>query len=141
MSRHFEFNPSHYLAALLLLVHGACLVVLPLLALPRWSVAALMAIVAGSLAYHLWRDAWLRAPDSCIALLLERNDAVLTLRDGNQLRGRVEQGLVTPMLTVLNVLPDGARATRSLVILPDSLSAEAFRQLRVLLRWGRQAGR
>jgi len=44
--------------------------------------------------------------------------------------------LVTPFITVLNVLPQGARLARSVVILPDSLDAESFRQLRVWLKWG-----
>jgi toxin CptA len=48
----------------------------------------------------------------------------------------LRDSLVTPYLTVLNVLPQGARFSRSVVILPDSLDAESFRQLRVWLKWG-----
>ncbi len=72
-----------------------------------------------------------------MALLLEEEQAVLTLRGGDQLAGQVlRTTLVTPFLTVLNVRPQGARLARSVVILPDSLNAESFRQLRVRLKWG-----
>ncbi|MBI3902775.1 MAG: hypothetical protein HY306_07520 [Nitrosomonadales bacterium] len=37
---------------------------------------------------------------------------------------------------MLNVLPQGARFARSMIILPDSLDVESFRQLRVWLKWG-----
>jgi toxin CptA len=48
---------------------------------------------------------------------------------------------VAPYLTVLELKPLGAGGlwqrfrTRSVVILPDGIDAEEFRQLRVLLRW------
>ena len=42
---------------------------------------------------------------------------------------------VTPYLTVMNLRQSDGRATRRIVILPDSISAEDFRKLRVWLRW------
>ena len=138
MSRHFECKPSRYLAVMLGAAHAACLAVLPLLALPLWAGSLLAVLLSFSLFYHLWRDAWLRAPDSCSALVLKENDAVLVLRDGRLQHGRVVHGMVTPLLTVLSFLPRGSRVARGLVVLPDGMSPEAYRQLRVWLRWGVQ---
>jgi toxin CptA len=42
---------------------------------------------------------------------------------------------VSPYLAVLNLKPGNSRLARHIVLLPDSLEKEEFRQLRVLLRW------
>lgn len=117
------------------------LAVLPLLALPAWAAVALAFVIAFSLVYHWLRDAWLRLPDSCVGASFG-DETVLTLRSGRQLQGRLAgDALVTPYLTVLTVALDESRGTRSLVVLPDSLDAEAFRQLRLWLKWGDQSAR
>ncbi len=137
MQRQFKLRPSRYLAAVLVVVHGSALAVLFPLTLPVWAKAALAIVILFSLAYHLRRDALLSSRIAVMALLLEEEQAVLTLRGGDQLAGQVLRNtLVTPFLTVLNVRPQGARLARSVVILPDSMDAETFRQLRVRLKWG-----
>jgi toxin CptA len=137
MQRQFKLQPSHYLAAMLIAAHGATLAALFPLAFPIWAKTALAFFVLLSLGYHLWREAWLFAPSASVALLLEGDQVVLSTRGGEQLTGQIlRDSLVTPYLTVLNVLPQGARFSRSVVILPDSLDAESFRQLRVWLKWG-----
>ena len=137
MQRQFKLLPSHYLAAMLIAVHGITFAALFPLALPIWAKAALAPLMLFSLAYHLRRDAWLSAPSASVELVLEGDRIVLTTRGGEQLAGQMlSDSLVTPFLTVLNVLPQGARLARSVVILPDSLDAESFRQLRVCLKWG-----
>lgn len=140
MLQHFEFNPSRYLTILLLATHSAVFAVLPPLALPLWAKATLAIPLLYSMLYYLRRDAWLRLPASCIGLVLEGDGVILRRRDGANMPGAISRdSLVTPCLTVLNVLPQGARFARSVVILPDSMDAEAFRQLRVRLKWGDQA--
>lgn len=137
MQRQFKLQPSRYLAAFLVAAHGAALAMLVPLALPVWAKTALSIVILFSLAYHLRRDALLSSKIAVMALMLEEEQAVLTLRGGDQLAGQVlRDSLVTPYITVLNVLPQGARLARSVVILPDSLDAESFRQLRVWLKWG-----
>ena len=137
MQRQFKLQPSRYLAAVLVVVHGSALAVLFPLTLPVWARTALAIVILFSLAYHLRRDALLSSRIAVMALLLEEEQAVLTLRGGDQLAGQVlRTTLVTPFLTVLNVRPQGARLARSVVILPDSMDAETFRQLRVRLKWG-----
>lgn len=47
---------------------------------------------------------------------------------------------VAPWLAILRWRPDGARRDRTLLVAPDMLDAEAFRRLRVILRWRRDSG-
>ena len=50
--------------------------------------------------------------------------------------GTVRSGsFVAPWLTIIRWRPADARFDRTLAILPDMLEAEAFRRMRVLLRW------
>jgi len=140
LQQHFEFHPSRYLTIMLVAAHGAVLALLPLAPPPLWSKLALAVLLLSSLLYYLRRDAWLQLPASCIGLVLEGNGAILLRRDGVRLPCEIlHDSLVMPYLTVLNVLPQGARFARSVVVLPDSLEAESFRQLRVWLKWGTQA--
>lgn len=142
MNRQLELTPSRYLAAMLLMAHGLFLAALPQLALPIWSKLALAGLVLCSMFYYLRRDAWLRAPDSCVGMRLQGDEVELLLRDGRRVPGRLlHDTLVTPWLTVLNLKLAGQHAVRSTVILPDSLAADAFRELRVWLKWGAQAVR
>jgi toxin CptA len=137
MQQNFKLNPSHYLAVMLIAAHGATLAALFPLAFPIWAKTALAFFVLLSLGYHLWREAWLSTPSATVALMLESDQVVLTTRSGKQITGKIlRDSLVTPYLTVLNILPQGARFARGVVILPDSLDAESFRQLRVWLKWG-----
>jgi toxin CptA len=50
--------------------------------------------------------------------------------------GRLLEGsLVHPYLTTILFLPVRGRFARAIVVLPDSLSATQFRELRVWLKW------
>jgi len=56
--------------------------------------------------------------------------------DGRHVAGRLaDEAFVAPWLTVLRWVPEGARFSRSIVVAPDAAQAEAFRRLRILLRW------
>jgi len=139
MHQQFNFRPSHYFATMLIAAHVATLAALYPLAFPIWAKAALAFFVLFSMGYHVWREAWLAAPSATVTLTLEEDLAVLTQRNGDQLTGKIlRDSLVTPFLTVLNILPRNTRLAHSLVILPDSLDAASFRQLRVWLKWGSQ---
>lgn len=137
MQSNFQLRPSRYLAVALIAAHGAAFAALLPQTLPAWAKAALALILLLSLIYHLRRYAWLSAPDSCIALRLEGDQVTVATRVGAEWTGTVSSNtLVTPFLTVLNVMPQGARFSRSVIIMQDSLDREAFRQLRVNLKWG-----
>ena len=136
MQRQFDLQRSTMLAVILVVAYSATMLALLKLNLPFWAVSALLLLLLFSLLHHMRRDAWLSAPSATVKLVLDGEDVVLTARSGNQLTGRLLQNsLVTPFLTVLNVLPQGAYRARSIIILPDSLDSESFRQLRVWLKW------
>jgi hypothetical protein len=85
-------------------------------------------------------DANLRMGSSCVAFRLEgKEEIVLVLRDGRHMPGRVSpDSLVTAYLVVLNVALNEQRGKRSLLISPDTMGADSFRHLRVVLKWGRK---
>lgn len=136
MQQHFEFQSSRYLVILLTGTHGSAAAILLFLELPwGWRYVLLAAVLLSSL-YYLLRDAWLCLPSSCTGLLLGETGAVLIRRDGRHLPCQIlPTSVVTPWLTVLNALPESARFKRDVILLPDSLSAESFRRLRVWLKW------
>jgi len=137
MVQAFKFKPSGYLAALLIMVHLVAITVLIPLALPVWAKVAMTLVLAVNLAYLFVRDVLPGLPLSCVALSLGKGGVGLHTRNGDHLPCRVLQGsLVTPSITVVNVLPEGARFARSAIVLPDTLDGPSFRQLRVWLKWG-----
>lgn len=140
MLQHFTFRPSRYLAAILIVAHGAAGLALLLVPASLWLAFPAMCLLLASFAYHLRRHAWLRASSACIALRFEAEGVQLMMGNGAQLEGEISaDSFVTPMLTIINVLVPAQRARCSIVILPDSMGREAFRQLRVRLRWGSPA--
>lgn len=94
-------------------------------------------VLGASLAFYLWRIALLRSPQSIVAIEIGDGDKVaFQTRSGRWHAGRLlGTSFVSPGLTILNLSPDDARLTRSVVIVPDNVQSEDFRQLRIWLRW------
>lgn len=136
MQREFNLQFSTYLAVALLVSHGAALAVLAILTMPLWAKILLALLVLVSFLYHLWHHALLFSRFSTKKLILEGDMVLLVASNGDQLLARVlTDSLVTPFITVLNVLPQGKHFARSIIIMPDTLDEESFRQLRVWLKW------
>jgi len=78
------------------------------------------------------------ASRAIIGVELDSDRAVrLTERTGCRIEGMVQpDSYVGALLTTLVVRPDGKRRLRTVAILPDMLSADDFRRLRLLLRLG-----
>lgn len=56
---------------------------------------------------------------------------------GPPVAGRLARGsFVAPRLVVVYWVPEGARLSRPIVLLPDMAGEQELRRLRVLLRWG-----
>ena len=92
--------------------------------------------IAASLVVHLRRDALQRSGDAVTELIL-KDDArcELTLRNGETLTGNIEGStFVAPLLTVINVRPDGTGRRRAAILMPDSAPAQDLRRVRVWLR-------
>lgn len=115
--------------------------ILPVLvAVAAASTVALLAVARLPLAITLLLATWavcagldtVRRAVPVRTLSLGRDGGILldgragSLRDGS---------FVAPWLTVIRWRPAGARFDRTVLILPDMLSREEFRRLRVLLRW------
>lgn len=136
MQHPVEILPSRFLALILFAAHGLALLAV-FTALPAWAAAACVLPLGASLAYYLLRDAGLRLGASCIGLASEGEGMTIQLRNGVRLPCVVlKDSVVTPLLTVLRLRPEGLRMARSVVILPDSMDTESFRALRVWLKWG-----
>lgn len=87
---------------------------------------------------------FLLLPWSCVALRVSSsNQLELVRKDGRYLQVTVgDDSVVTPFLTVVNCkMPDAKALVRifppHLLIVPDMLNSEDYRQLRVWLRWGK----
>ena len=131
-----QVAPSALLASALLLAHGAA-IACGVLVLPGWWMPALAsAAIAGSLVFHIRRDALQLSGYSVTEFLLKDGARCeLTLRNGETLAGNIEGStFVAPLLTVINVRPDGQGGRRAAVLMPDSAPAEDLRRVRVWLR-------
>ena len=135
MQRQFDVLPSRRLAATLVLAYSVAMLALLPLGLPTWALITLYLLLLFSLWLHWRQVAYLSSPSSVVKLKLEGEVLELTLRNNQQ---RTEQLLpssfVSPFLTILNLRRD-SYLPRSVIILPDSMDREAFRQLRVGLKW------
>ena len=80
-----------------------------------------------------------RAPRASVALWLTGDRTIVVRRgDGRLVAGHVRSSsYVGARITTLVWRPDGAWGSRAELILPDMLPPDDFRQLRVLLRYGR----
>lgn len=129
-------KPSARLAATLLFSHAIAVFVVYLTAIP-WT-ARLVAglLIMSSLTWHLSRDALLIFPDSWREISLVQNGATVVARDGSRLFGRITgRTVVSPYFVLLRIRPEGQGRTVSRVIFPDAMDADAFRELRVHLKF------
>ena len=129
-------RPSIRLACLLAAMHCGAIFLVLLLPVPaKLWIAALMMI---SMLHTIMRHALLASPSSPVFLNME-GDARLVLKNGREARCTLlESSYVSPYLTVLNLREKKRLFSRSVIIFPDAVDREEFRQLRVRLRWGRE---
>lgn len=139
-----DFKPS---IALILIICTMGLGASVILILPGliWQIKLLLAIgILTASIYAVCRYGLLLLPWSCVAINVNgNNELTLVLGNGDRLQVQVcHDSVVTPFLTVVNCrgkhVPLLARLFAMYVlILPDMLNAEDYRQLRVWLRWGK----
>lgn len=129
-------NPSVRFATLLLLAHILAASVVYMTAMPWTARLALFLPIALSLPYHLARDALLISPDSWREISLEQSGLSVIARDGSRLTGRIAgKTLVSPYFILLRIRPEGRYRAVSRVIFPDAMDRDAFRELRVHLKF------
>jgi len=109
-----------------------------------WQIKLLLVIfISVSAIYSVYMRGLLLLPWSWVMLSVNiKNELQLTCKSGERFAGTVRvDSVVTPYLTVIHFQLHHAGFIRRLltsriVILPDMINAEDYRQLRVWLRWG-----
>jgi toxin CptA len=134
-----ERRPSIILAIALTLIHSAA-VAAALHVLPGWywKLGGCLAIVI-HVVWVICRHALLLHPRSIVSLRFSgEDDCEAECRDLSSFAGRVQGCSYVARHLVVVRIKTGARRLRSgVVLLPDSMSSDEFRRLRVRLRWMR----
>lgn len=139
-----DFKPSIVLTLIIgaIGLGAGAILILPTLI---WQIKLILGIaIFSATIYNVCQYSLLLLPWSCVALNISSSNQVqLVYRNGKVLPVEVcRDSVVTPYLTVVNCKVQDANIFARLfpphlVILPDMLEPEAFRQLRVWLRWGK----
>ncbi len=123
---------------------AACCIVM-LLAMPSQIKLILILMSIMSAVYAVLKHGLLSLPSSYITLKVDsKNQLQLIRKDGKTLDVKLEKdSTVTPYLTVVNSRVEDAPWLQglfghALIIFPDAIHAESYRQLRVWLRWSNQ---
>ena len=139
-----NFKPSFTLSATVVLMNlMMCTILIPLNLYWQIKLAIVLVIVLAAF-YTLSRYGLLCMPSSCVALMVNaKNELQITRRDGVQLADLsvAADSVASPVLTVIGYYQKNATLLSRvfcarLIILPDALDAESYRQLSVWLRWG-----
>lgn len=135
--KDFSFNPSRQLELCILFGHGVTIVTLVFVPIPEIACCLLLVILLLSALYFVLRDARLILPKAIVAMSLEGSRIVLFNRAGEELEGKLlPSSLIMPQIVILNIVLPNYLGRKNVVLMPDSMDADTFRQLRVLLKWG-----
>jgi hypothetical protein len=136
---HVSLGPSRTAGAAIGVATLATLVVVLLLPLETWQHAAACAVVLAWAWVAFERVGVRSTPDAAVEVRLAPNLLIVVTRgDGRLVAGHVRSSTcVSATLTSIVWRPDGARGSRSILVLPDMLPPEDFRRLRVMLRYAR----
>ena len=134
-------QPSRMLTVILLSISLlACLIML-FMPVPLWLKASAILLISLATVWHMAQNVLLLLPGSIIKLELTVNaELFVTQKDGQKIRAEVlPTSFVAWYLVLLNLRLPESRLARHIVLVSDMLDGEAFRQLRVWLRWGHPA--
>ena len=154
---HFSVRPSRRLTGAIAVVHALTLVPLWLSGLDNWIATASTLLIVAHGTWSAWRFGALRAKRSIATVTLGMSSsAVFAFRDGSTLAGTIEPSTVVTghVVTIAlrawqstlagdSTVRQHSRwraTTHRVVIVTGMLDADAFRRLRVLLRWGSPGG-
>ncbi len=130
----FEILPSRTFVALLSAVHLLAMMTVALTDLPVWARAGIMLLITASFVYQCHLH--LRNTQRWHSFTLEGRGVTVTTADGAVLSGELaETTVVIPHCVVLCVRLKRARFNVRRVIFPDAMQKEAFRELRVRLKF------
>jgi toxin CptA len=137
-----DFKPSILASGLFTLMSLGALAIVMLLAF-SWQIKLLLSsMIIASAIYALLCHGLLLLPWSYVALKINmKNQLQLKRKNGQVLEVTAQpNSVVTPYLTVLNSCVKDATfmhrlLDQHLIIFPDAVNADDYRQLRVWLRW------
>ncbi|MFO1290082.1 MAG: protein YgfX [Nitrosomonas sp.] len=132
-----HLKSSQQLTLMFSVAHMGCIIIIALLDGSIVLKASGMLLLVLSLIYYIRLYALLQSPNAIVSFYLSDHSTCITqTRSGQQLHWHIQgSSFVTPYLTVLSLKSNQSFFDRSIVIFPDSINAEQFRQLRVWLRW------
>ena len=129
-------KPSVRFATVLLLSHAIAASVVYMTAMPWAARLAVFLLIMLSLSYYLAHDAFLIFPDSWRKISLDQSSVSVVARNGSKLIGQVAgKTIVSPYFVLLHIRPEGRYRSISRVIFPDAMDGDAFRELRVRLKF------
>jgi len=129
-------KPSLRFAVSLLLLHMVAAAVVCATAIPWPARLAVLMLIILSLIYYLARDVLLLRGESWREISLDQKDVSVVTRDGTSFLGQVaNNSFVSPYFVVLCVKLEGRHLPVCRVIFPDAISAGAFRELCVNLKF------
>lgn len=135
--QNFSFSPSRQLELCILFGHSVAIAALFFVPIPQVAFYSLLVVLLWSAVYLVLRDARLTLADAGVAIRLEDERIVLFNREGNELVGKLQQSsVIMPQMVILNIALANHYWGKSVVLMPDSMDVESFRQLRVALKWG-----
>ena len=136
---HVSLGPSRSAGAAIGVGTLATLVVVLMLPLEPWLHGAVCAVVLAWAWVAFERIAVRSIPDAVVQLRLAPDLMIVVTRgDGRRVAGHVRSSTcVSAAVTSIVWRPDGARWSRSILVLPDMLPPDDFRRLRVMLRYAR----
>lgn len=136
MLKLFVIKPSRTFASLLLVVHLLVMISVYLIPVVIWARLSLSLLIFFSLFYHLYRYALLRSRYSWHSFSLDQKHITVSTQGGSELYGDVvHRTVVTAHCVVLCARLEGYKLPVCQVIFSDALPDEAFRELRVRLRY------
>ncbi|NCN23076.1 MAG: hypothetical protein COZ77_02095 [Gallionellales bacterium CG_4_8_14_3_um_filter_54_18] len=136
MLKQFVLKPSRVFTSMLIIMHLLALVSVWLINGAPGRCLALSLLIGISLLYCLYRYALLRDKSAWLSFSINQKRVLINTRGGDEWVGDImHRTLVTSHCVVLSVSLDERKFPVSQVIFWDAMPVEAFRQLRVRLKY------
>ncbi len=130
-------GPSRRMKAWVVLVATAALAASLAAPLPAPEQAAAVTALLCVAVRAARRHAWQVGPGVISRFVVDLSGRIeVESANGTRFTGGLREGsFVAPWLTIVRWRPDGSRFSRTILVAPDAVDPDAFRRLRVLLRW------
>ncbi|MFA6062211.1 MAG: protein YgfX [Gallionella sp.] len=136
MPATFALNPSRYFFLLLLFLYATTLVVVCLTELALWARISINILIIFSFIHHLTLDVLLLRSASWRSIALDGLHVVVATGSRDPISGELSaRTVITPYVIVLLIKQERHFMPACRVLFCDAMKKEAFRQLRVRLKY------